>query len=106
MPAPFAALEARVNRSVVGRLANAEMVFAGGTVAVVFGTREADVLPPSLGGGGHSSLREWIAGAPLVDFATVNPKRGDAVTVSGNAYTLAEVDTDATGWQTWTLRPA
>ncbi len=103
MPTPFAALEASVNRACAAHLANAEMVCAGGTVAVVFGKRDMDYGTPK---GVPSQAREWIASAPEADFAAVSPKHGDAVMIAGQPYTLAEDDTDATAWTTWTLRPA
>lgn len=101
MPAPFAALETRVNRAVADRLANAEMVFVGGTVAVVF-ERDDQGVPNALGG--PRNLNLWRAGAPAADFTDVAPATGSEATIHGVRYGVTQIDTDASDWMTLTLR--
>ncbi len=103
MPAPFAALEARLNRAVVDRLANREMVFAGGTVAVCFVDNERDErLPNALGSPRNFSL--WHASAPAADFAAGAPDQGVDASIDGVTYLITEVTTDVSGWMTLMLR--
>jgi len=103
MPAPFAALESRLNRTVADRLANREMVFAGGTVSVCFGDNERDErLPNALGSARNFSL--WYASAPAADFAVVAPDQGIDASIEGVTYRITEINTDVTGWMTMMLR--
>lgn len=107
MPAPFAALETRLNRTVADRLANREMVFTGGTVAVCFGDSEQDSqlsarLPNAIGSARNFSL--WHASAPAADFAAVAPDQGIDASIDGVTYRITEINTDVTGWMTLMLR--
>ncbi len=105
MPAPFAALEARLNRSVVDHLANREMIFAEGTVAVCFGDNERDErLPNALGNNRNFSL--WHASAPEADFASVIVDQGIDASIDGVTYRITDIDTDVSGWMTLMLRKA
>lgn len=105
MVARFAALETAVNRSVSTHLANAEMVFITGSVAVDFALAEPpSAMPEALGA--QRILREWIAAAPAADFAPHAPVRGMGVTVGGADYSITDTDTDVSGWQTLTVRKA
>lgn len=103
MPAPFAALDARLNRAVIDHLANAEAVFAEGTVSVEFGRDEED-MPATLGA--PRQLGEWIIGAPIDDFAGIDYTDGKSVSIGGVEYKVTGSDLDASGWQTLMLRRA
>ena len=98
----FAALEARVNRTVATHLANASMVFTTGAVAVVFERPESLGMPSAMGA--PRNLHEWQAGAPMADFAAHAIDRDTTGTINGATYRVTDIDTDATGWQTLTLR--
>lgn len=109
MPAPFAALDARVNRAVASRLANKEALFtlSGGgddvSVMVDFGRDEQD-MPPSMGG--PRRLGEWLAGAPAEDFAGSGVDEGVDLRIDGVVYRITDISTDETGWMTLNLRRA
>jgi hypothetical protein len=102
----FAALEARLNRTVADHLANRAMVFTGGTVPVCFADDDMDNaqhrLPKSMGI--PRSLNLWHASAPAADFAGVVAYPGIDASIDGVTYRITEVNTDASGWMTLTLR--
>jgi len=104
MAAPFSALQVRLNRIVATHLANTEMVFADGAVAVVFGATEDD-MPPAMGARNHN-LNQWQACAPAADFLAITPVPGMSASIAGADYIITDVSTDTTSWMTLKLRKA
>lgn len=95
--APFANLEARVNRAVEGRLSNATAVYNGGEPFGVLLDREQT---DAFGGGG------MVVDAPslAVSFDTAHTPglaEGSELVVNGVPYRIAQgVQPDASGWVT------
>jgi hypothetical protein len=90
MPAPFAALEAKVNAACRDRLANAEAVIGSVTISGIFGA------PYDEGFGG-------LAGGRVLTFQCIEAEVGAicvgaAVTISGTAYRVASMEPDGAGW--------
>lgn len=90
--APFAALEARANRAVFARLANAEVSIDG--AAPVGGIFEQDYQQANVGTLGMASSQPAV----LVPSGAVpaNPV-GKAITVRGVAYAIAAAEPDGVG---------
>lgn len=99
MPAPFAALQEKLNVSVEARLANAEADF-GGAVGVVSG-RFGDEYAEAFGavGGSRPVFRCMAAHVAAV-------ARNAAVTIGSAAYSVAEIKPDGRGNTTLVLRSA
>lgn len=91
MAAPFAALEARVNRAVFARLSNAATTLAGLPVDGIFDKSY------ELASGGLAGMAST---APVFTLPTsavpINPV-GRALVISGVAYTVVEHQPDGTG---------
>lgn len=99
MPAPFAAMQEKLNASVESRLANAEADF-GGAVGVVsgrFGNEYAEAF------GAVAGSRPVFR---CMADAVADVTRADAVTISGIAYSVAEIRPDGRGNTTLVLRTA
>lgn len=88
MPAPFAALEQRVNAAVEACLANAEADFGGavGVVSGIFRAPSAEVF--AMVGGTRPQFECRSTAVSGVD-------RSDAVTIDGTAYTVADLRASA-----------
>lgn len=96
MPAPFAAIEARVNNAVVGHLANAMAIVKGNPVPVVFDRLYSEALDG-----------DAAAYAPVVmgkDADLVGVIYGESITVHSQAYTVVEIEPDGTGLTRMRLR--
>jgi len=91
MPAPFAALEARVNASVFSRMANASALLGGVSVDGIFdgGYQLATVGAAGMAG----SLPSFTVPTGAVP---VNPV-GLPLTINAIAYTIAAHEPDGTG---------
>lgn len=87
MSAPFAALEASVNRATVAHLANAEAEIGGQAVLGIF---DNDYLDPL---GMEASAPSFLAQA--ADLTGV--VHGTAVTIGGVIYTARNLRPDGTG---------
>ena len=97
MPAPFAALEARINAAVAQHLANATADFGGGVlVDVIFDN--AYISP--FGMDGTSPAIQCAA----ADVAAV--VRGTGVTVNAVNYKAVRKESDGAGWTTVILELA
>jgi len=99
MSAPFAALEARVNRTVGARLSNAEAVYQGGEpFGVIF----------------DANAERWEEGVesvgPQAAFLlsqTPGLKQGHTLTIAGTPYLVTRgLQPDSSGWVTLQLRRA
>lgn len=96
MAATFAALEARVNRAVISRVANAAVVLGAATFYGIFDKTYVDPL------GITSSEPRLVAKSTDVASATL----GTPITVNGTAYTVREKQPDGTGMTTLLLEAA
>ena len=97
MAAPFAALEARVNRAVITRLSNVDALLAGLPVQGIF---DAEYLEVDMGSGIQSS-------GPALTLPSANVPAnsgGAAVTVNGKTYKVVESQPDGTGMTVLRLR--
>lgn len=99
MPAaPFASLQQRLNRAVLGRLADAmAQVGAGEPFAVLFEQPYAAAFDG-----------QFDAAAPecLGDSAQLaGVQRGSAITINGTAYVVERAEPDGTGMTRLVLRP-
>ena len=98
MPAPFAALEAKVNDAVRRHLANATADFGGGVVVdVEFGKPYAEAL--GLVAGSELMLR---AVADLVAGVNID----DTVTISSTIYIVVRIEADGAGMVNMQLESA
>lgn len=99
MPAPFAALQEKLNASVEARLANAEADFGGavGVVSGMFGNEYAEAFGTIAG---SRPVFKCLA-AHVVAVA-----RNAALTIGGIAYTAAEIKPDGRGMTLFVLRAA
>lgn len=85
MPAPFAALEARVNAVTLAKLANVRLVSGVSRFAAVL-----DNMVYDLGEFGASAERRQIVTFKKADLA-VAPKPGDTVALDDAHYSAAEL---------------
>lgn len=88
MPAPFAAMEARINAVALAALANATATISGVEFDVIFRNSYGEVL--GFIGGGSPQIA--CASADVSGVA-----KGWAVSVDGISYIIAEIDPDGTG---------
>lgn len=99
MLAPFAAMEQRVNASVLARLANAVASAGAGEFPVLLDRTPADPFDGASAAASHA-IGFAAAAAPAL-------AEGSAITVDAVAYTVAgPIDIDATGWATARLYPS
>lgn len=98
MPAPFAALNARVNTAVRDRLSDAVATIGVAEVAGVFRNGYAEGLS-GLAAGSAPSFGCLADDAPGIAV-------GDALSISGQSYTVASVEPDGAGWLVLILRRA
>lgn len=87
MPAPFAALESRVNSAVIARLSNAMATIGGVDIAVIFdnGYAAFDMIS-----GSKPAIKALAS-----DVAAVS--EGTALKVNAVDYTVSEIHPDGTG---------
>lgn len=92
MPSPFAALETRVNRAVLARLANAQAQLDGGAdVDVIFDEAYSQSTAGSIG---------LASNGPAIELDTALVPAGPvgkSAVVRGLNYTIAEHHPDGTG---------
>lgn len=88
--APFAAHEQRVNRAVLGRLANAVAVVQGGEpFGVLFQQPYSDAF------GGQIDSASPACEGPAEQLGAL--QRDDAITINGTAYRVTTAEPDGTG---------
>lgn len=99
MATRFAALEARVNTAVLGRLSNAEATFGASPdpIPVIFDDAYVSV------GGIYESTGPQAQGSTADLAAAV---QGTAITINGQAYTVTGNQPDGTGMTVLQLREA
>ena len=98
MPAPFAALQQRVNRAVLGHLADAmAQVGAGEPFAVLFQQPYTAPFDTQI----DAAEPECLGAA--ADLAGV--ERGTAITIDGRAYQVLRAEPDGTGMVRLVLAP-
>lgn len=88
--APFAALEQRVNRAAIGRLANATATVAGVSVPVIL---DLTYDAPFDG--------QIDSGSPVcqgLESALGSLQRGSSITIDTQSYTVERVEPDGSGW--------
>lgn len=88
MPAPFAAIEARLNSAVFSRLCNAEAVLDGKPVCVIF-DREFQLAFDGI------ATTVPMATAPSASVATATT--ASLLVVGGDTYRVRSVQPDGTG---------
>ena len=99
MVAPFAALEARVNSAVLGRLANAvAAVGEGAPFGVLFDREYADPF----GGQIDASTPACTGSADLLGAL----QRGDSIVIGGETFTVERSEPDGVGFVRLVLYPA
>jgi hypothetical protein len=92
---PFIGLEQRVNRAVLGRLANAQATYQGGEpFAVVFDSGQGEMFG---GDGAVADVPDFAVSLHLGD--TPGLAEGSVLTINGAGYTVAGgVQPDSSGW--------
>lgn len=99
MLAPFAALEARLNTAVLGRLSNAVVTVAGVEVAVIFDRT------PAVGGVGPLGM---VTTSPEVSIATASVPAdpvGQVLVMGTEQFSIAAHEPDGTGMSRLLLEP-
>jgi len=86
--APFAALEARVNRVARARMANATAVIAGVEVEGIY---DEHFISPS-------GIESFDPVFQVEASAVMGIRHGDPVAVRGGNFTVAELQPDGAGW--------
>lgn len=88
MPAPFAALEARINAATIAHLANVTATIGALTgVEGIFDAAYAESL-------GMSGVTPVLM---CNDLDIVGAARGDAVTINSTSYTVSRIEADGVG---------
>lgn len=88
MPAPFAAIQSRINAVALASFANATAVIGGVAIDVIFRNSYGEAL--GFIGGGNPQIA-----CASTDVSSI--ARGAAVSVDGVSYLVAEIDPDGTG---------
>jgi hypothetical protein len=96
MPAPFAALETRINTACRDRLANAEAIIGSATVSGIFGQVYAESM------GGMAAGRDLSFQALESDVGAICV--GSTLSISGISYRVASHEPDGAGWLTLILQ--
>jgi len=91
----FAALQSTLNTACASALANASATWGGASVPVIFHAEDQTAGAGQVVGG---KARVYVAEAPVADWGTPSPVRGDDLAIDGVDYTVGQVDLDPTGW--------